>query len=183
MHYSRPQTSLFFCYFQSWGIWILWERQPITAALTDLSLPTAQVEVIRHYSDKDSLQQTSRTPAFSYFQRWGIWTLSEMQTITAALTNLQWFTVNSEVSRNYGNKEVFAPDLTAFTSSLLQIFAQTREVILGSGRVGEVASRPGSGLTGSNWWLWINSASWHRLYSELWPRQGKSSWVLVDSVR
>ena len=146
MHYSRPQTSLFFCYFQSWGIWILWERQPITAALTDLSLPTAQVEVIRHYSDKDSLQQTSRTPAFSYFQRWGIWTLSEMQTITAALTHLQWFTVNSEVSRNYGNKEVFAPDLTAFTSFLLQALTQTREVIWGS-VYGRWGSTPGEVVT------------------------------------
>ena len=45
-------------------------------------------------------------------------------------------------------KEISASDLTAFTSSLLQVLAQTREAILDSSRAGEVASRPDFGLAG-----------------------------------
>ena len=72
-----------------------------------------------------------------------------MQQITDALTNLQCSTGHGEVSRNYGSKEVSAAELTAFTSSLFGTLAQTREVILGSRRIGKVASRPYFGFVGS----------------------------------
>lgn len=60
MYYSRPQTSPFFLLLQ-----IVRYRDIVGDArhynrLTGLQWPTAHVEVIRHYSNKKSLRQTSR---------------------------------------------------------------------------------------------------------------------------
>lgn len=121
--------------------------------------------VYRTWRGNQQLQRQKRIAAdltnqrFSYFQWRGIWTLSEMQTITDALTDFQGFTEYGEVSKNYGSKEISAPDLTAITLSVLWILTQTREIILGSVRVGKVASRSGFGLVGSGWLLWINAVS------------------------
>ena len=79
--------------------------QPITDALTDLQWSTAHGEVISNYSDKDTLQQTSRIPPFDYFQSSGIWKSLEMQNIADALTDLQCSTAHGEVISHYSNKD------------------------------------------------------------------------------
>lgn len=60
--------------------------------------------------------------------------------MTDALTDLQWFTEYGEVSSNYSSKYNSAPDLTALTLSLLGTLTPTREIILGSRKIGNVAS-------------------------------------------